>query len=355
MERGLVERESDLPFRAIATAAVRGRNPFALVRSGAILAQGVAQARALIRRERPAAILGTGGYVCVPLFVAARQMGVPSLVYLPDIVPGLAVKLLARLATGVACSFEPSLQYLPQGKTVVTGYPVRPELFTTDRATCRAAFGIADDLPVVVVYGGSRGARSINRAIASLLPDLLALAHVIHVCGREGDETWLSAAAERLPSELQEQYHLFPYLHSGAQGSGVRGPGSADQSAAIPTMVQAFGAADLAIARSGASTLAELPAAKLPAVLVPYPYVHQDENADYLVARGAAAKVADGAMLGTDRPQAGALWPVVQRLLQDHAARAAMAERSAALARPHAAEAIAAELLRLAAHGGTKV
>jgi UDP-N-acetylglucosamine--N-acetylmuramyl-(pentapeptide) pyrophosphoryl-undecaprenol N-acetylglucosamine transferase len=365
MERGLVERESDLPFRSIATAAVRGRNPLALVRSGAILAQGVVQARALIRREQPAAILGTGGYVCVPLFVAARQMGVPSLVYLPDIVPGLAVKLLARLAAGVACSFEPSLRYLPQGKTVVTGYPVRPELFTTDRAACRAAFGIADDLPVVVVYGGSRGARSINRAIEALLPDLLALAHVIHVCGREGDETWLRAAAERLPNELQTRYHLHPYLHSGQADMGTRGDGDREQGTGnqvsltpnlqppTSTMVQAFGAADLAIARSGASTLAELPAAKLPAVLVPYPYVHQDENADYLVAHGAAAKVADDAMLGADDPQAGALWPVVQRLLQDHAARAAMAERSASLARPHAAQAIAGELLRLAAHGGT--
>jgi UDP-N-acetylglucosamine--N-acetylmuramyl-(pentapeptide) pyrophosphoryl-undecaprenol N-acetylglucosamine transferase len=295
MERGLVERESDLPFRAIATAAVRGRNPLALVGSGAILAQGVVQARALIRRERPVAILGTGGYVCVPLFVAARQMGVPSLVYLPDIVPGLAVKLLARLATGVACSFEPSLHYLPQGKTVVTGYPVRPELFTTDRAACRAAFGVVDALPVVVVYGGSRGARSINRAIEALLPDLLALTHVIHVCGREGDETWLRAAAERLPGDVRGRYHLFPYLHGGARDQETKLQSN------IPSMVQAFGAADLAIARSGASTLAELPAAKLPAVLVPYPYVHQDENADYLVARGAAAKVADGAMLGVDR------------------------------------------------------
>lgn len=349
MERGLVEHESTLPFRAIRTAAVRGRNPLALVRNSAILAQGVREARALIRRERPAAILGTGGYVCVPLFVAARQLGVPSLVYLPDIVPGLAVKLLARLATRVACSFEPSLQYLPQGKTVVTGYPVRPELFTTDRVACRAAFGIADDLPVVVVYGGSRGARSVNRAVEALLPDLLALAHVIHVCGREGDETWLQAAAEQLPGELQARYHLFPYLHSGGAEPGTRNP---ELAFPTPSMVQAFGAADLAIARSGASTLAELPAARLPAVLVPYPYVHQDENADYLVARGAAVKVLDGAMVGADDPRGGALWPAVQHLLTDHAACATMAERSAALARPDAADAIAGELLGLAAHGG---
>jgi UDP-N-acetylglucosamine--N-acetylmuramyl-(pentapeptide) pyrophosphoryl-undecaprenol N-acetylglucosamine transferase len=350
MERGLVERESELPFRSIATAAVRGRNPLALARNSMILARGVLQARALIRREQPAAILGTGGYVCVPLFVAARMLGVPTLVYLPDIVPGLAIKLLARLATRVACSFEPSLRYLPRHKTVVTGYPVRAELFELDRAASRAAFNIADDLPALFVYGGSRGARSINRAIEALLPDLLQLAHVIHVCGREGDETWLRAAAERLPESLQTRYHLFPYLHARDAGGGTREAGLADRR--TPTMVEAFGAADLAIARSGASTLAELPAAKLPAVLVPYPYVNQDENADYLVAHGAAVKVADGTMLGRGDPREGPLFVAVQRLLTDDEARAAMAARSAALARPDAADRIVDQLLDLAANGG---
>jgi UDP-N-acetylglucosamine--N-acetylmuramyl-(pentapeptide) pyrophosphoryl-undecaprenol N-acetylglucosamine transferase len=182
------------------------------------------------------------------------------------------------------------------------------------------------------VYGGSRGARSVNRAIEALLPHLLQLAHVIHVCGREGDETWLRAAADRLPAELQARYHLFPYLHG--------------------TMVQAFGAADLVLARSGASTLAELPAAQLPAVLVPYPYVNQDENADYLVSHGAAVKVADGALLGSGDPREGPLWAAVQRLLKNKEARAAMAARSAALARPDAAKRIADELLRLATYGG---
>lgn len=328
MEQGLVAKESALPFRSITAAAVRGRGPRELLRSSGLIVRGITEARALIRQERPAAILGTGGYVCIPLFVAARQLGVPTMIYLPDIVPGLAVKVLAKIATHVACSFEPSLSYLPRGKTVVTGYPVRQELFEVDRASSRAAFGIDDDLPVLFVYGGSRGARSINRAIEALLPDLLGLAHIIHVCGREGDESWLREAADRLPAELRSRYHLFAYLHG--------------------TMVQAFGAADLAIARSGASTLAELPAAKLPAVLVPYPFVHQDENADYLVARGAAVKVADGALLGAGDPVDGPLCREVRRLLTDRSARAEMAQQSAALALPDAAQRLADVLLDLA-------
>lgn len=347
MEQGLVTRESTLPFRAITAAAIKGRGPLKLVQNAVLNARGIAEARALIRRERPAAILGTGGYVCFPLFVAARMLGVPTMIYLPDIKPGLAVTVLARIATRVACSFEPSLRYLPRAKTIVTGYPVRRELFELNKFSCRAAFGIADDLPVLLVYGGSRGARSINRAVEALLGDLLKLAHVIHVCGREGDATWLRAAADRQPAELQARYHLYPYLFSGQGLQGMIPPPAATPPGG-PTITQAFGAADLAIARAGASTLAELPAAKLPAVLVPLVVVDQDDNADYLAQRGAAVSVPDDEMFGPGTPTEGRLFREVHRLLTDKEAREHMAQQSAALARPDAADDLADELLRLA-------
>jgi UDP-N-acetylglucosamine--N-acetylmuramyl-(pentapeptide) pyrophosphoryl-undecaprenol N-acetylglucosamine transferase len=114
-------------------------------------------------------------------------------------------------------------------------------------------------------------------------------------------------------------------------------------------MLAAFGAADLAVCRSGASTLGELPAAGLPAVLVPYPYVHQDENADYLVRHGAAVKVSDAELLGTGRPEHGPLYQQVRRLIGDTNERSAMAAQSRALARPDAAQRLAAVLLGLAA------
>jgi UDP-N-acetylglucosamine--N-acetylmuramyl-(pentapeptide) pyrophosphoryl-undecaprenol N-acetylglucosamine transferase len=323
MEAGLVGKESNLPFLAIPAAALRGRSPLALARNLGTLARGTRAARRLIAVERPLAILGTGGYVCVPLFLAARAARVPAAIYLPDVVPGLAVRFLARLATVVACSVEDSASYFRlqildfrflasqskiqnlKSKIVVTGYPVRPELFDQDRAACRVAFGLEEGLPVLFVYGGSRGARSINGAIAALLPHLLPLAQVIHVCGREGDEAWLRAAAEQIPGELRARYRLYPYLFSGGQGLGVGGWGSKNTPLApnsqppTPSVVQAFGAADLALCRSGASTLGELPAAGLPAVLAPYPFVHQDENADYLVRHGAAMKVRDAEIFST--------------------------------------------------------
>jgi len=117
-------------------------------------------------------------------------------------------------------------------------------------------------------------------------------------------------------------------------------------------MVAAFGAASLAICRSGASTLAELPAAGLPAVLVPYPYVHQDENADYLVRRGAAVKVGDAALLGPGLPTDGPLFTEVIRLLDNEHERQHMAGQSRALARPDAARHLAEALLGLAARSG---
>jgi UDP-N-acetylglucosamine--N-acetylmuramyl-(pentapeptide) pyrophosphoryl-undecaprenol N-acetylglucosamine transferase len=376
MERGLVQAESDLPFCAIPAAAVRGRGPLALARNMATIARGTRAAQQLIAARRPAAILGTGGYVCVPLFLAARAARVPTIIYLPDVAPGLAVRLLARLATAVACNVEDSASYLRKGiddlrlfdvksgrvrrrvgaqrsatnqKLVVVGYPVRPELFDLDRGACRAAFGLDERAPVVLIYGGSRGARSINRAIATLLEPLLGLAQVIHICGREGDEQFLREAAARLPEGLRERYRLYSYLYSGA-GSGVRNQETVTVPLA-PSMVAAFGAADLAVCRSGASTLAELPAAGLPALLVPYPYVHQDENADYLVQRGAAVKVADADLLGS-LPSDGPLFRNIRRLIIDNEERALMAKCSKALARPDAARRLADMLLDLAARRG---
>jgi UDP-N-acetylglucosamine--N-acetylmuramyl-(pentapeptide) pyrophosphoryl-undecaprenol N-acetylglucosamine transferase len=337
MERQIVQRESSLPFRGLPAAGVRGRGPRQLLRNSATMLAGVQMARRLLHEVQPAVILGTGGYVCVPLFVAARLDSIPTMIYLPDVVPGLAVRLLTRLATRVACNVEDSRPYLPAAQRkaaplLVAGYPVRAALFQQDKAACQSAFGLTAPLPVLLVYGGSRGARSINRAIEALLPALLEQAQIIHICGREGDATWLQAAADRLPPDLQARYRLYPYLESTGE----------------TTMVRAFGAADLALCRSGASTMAELPAAALPAVLVPYPYVHQDENADYLVQRGAAVKVADAAMLGDGPPHTGPLFCELERLLTDTQTRQAMAQRSRALARPDAARDLAAALCELA-------
>ena len=337
MEGDLVRRESTLPFWSIDAAAVRGRGLRTLIHNSWRLLRGIVQAIRLIRREQPAAIFGTGGYVCVPLFVAAWLLRVPSAIYLPDVVPGLAVRLLSRLATVTLASIDDAapnvglavsdLQRWQPGRAtmVVTGYPVRADIQQGDRQATRAMLGLHDDTPLLLVYGGSRGARSINYAVAALLPHILPEAVVLHVCGREGDEAPLRDMATTLPAALQARYHLYPYL---AMDGAL-------------TMPAALVAADVTICRSGASVLGELPAAGLAAILVPYPYVHQDENADYLVRHGAAVKVADA-------QQTNALWPALAPLLRDQQLRMRYQQAMMRLATPNAATDMAHILQRLA-------
>jgi UDP-N-acetylglucosamine--N-acetylmuramyl-(pentapeptide) pyrophosphoryl-undecaprenol N-acetylglucosamine transferase len=340
MEGDLVRRESTLPFWQVDAAAVRDRGRLTLIANVWRLLRGVGQALQLIRRERPAAIFGTGGYVCVPLFVAAWLMRVPSAIYLPDVVPGLAVRLLSRIATVTLASIPDAATHvgLPvatlatwqpsRTALVVTGYPVRADIQQGARETTRAMLGIHDDMPLLLVYGGSRGARSINFAVAARLNDILPHAAVLHICGREGDEAPLRTMAAALPPALQARYHLHPYL---AMDGAL-------------TMPAALVAADVTICRSGASVLGELPAAGLPAILVPYPYVHQDENADYLVRHGAAIKVADA-------QQTDALWPALAPLLHDPSTRMRYQQAMQHLATPDAATNMAHILQRLAGEG----
>ncbi len=359
MEQQIVARESRLPYRGLPAAALRGRNPLVLSINTTRLASGVAAALVLLRQQRPAAILGTGGYVCVPLFVAAWLLRIPTLIYLPDVVPGFAVRFLARIATLVACSVEDTRAHLNTRTLLVCGYPVRPALQHLQRDACRAAFGLRPDQPVLLVYGGSRGARSINRAIAHLLPHLLPITQIIHICGREGDEEWLRNAASQLPPALHARYVLAPYLESpplaleeepaGAQPAGAQQPAIP----AMPTMPAAFGAADLALCRSGASVLGELPILGLPAILVPYPYVNQEQNADYLVRHGAAHKLNDAELHPQGEPQQHPLMrQLVPLLSTEHQQRETMSRQSRSLARPDAARHLADALCGLAARGG---
>jgi UDP-N-acetylglucosamine--N-acetylmuramyl-(pentapeptide) pyrophosphoryl-undecaprenol N-acetylglucosamine transferase len=293
------------------------------------LGQGFGQARRLISTFQPDALFVTGGYVCAPVTLAARLARVPILIYLPDIEPGLAIKSLARFADRVAVTATPATKHFQAGQAVVTGYPVRRELFEQDQAEARARLGLSvedDGQPVLLAFGGSQGAHSINQAVSDGIEELLDMAQVIHISGqRDAEETQTRRAS--LPESLKGGYHLVAYLHD--------------------KMADALLAADLVVSRAGASTLGEFPAAGLPAILIPYPYAgaHQWANARYLAETGAAITIAD-ADLGTD------LIPTLRELLTDHDRRAAMERAAQALARPDAAQSIAALLMELGRHSG---
>jgi UDP-N-acetylglucosamine--N-acetylmuramyl-(pentapeptide) pyrophosphoryl-undecaprenol N-acetylglucosamine transferase len=321
-------RRAGIAFVGVPTGAVLGRGPLALTRSALRNLQGIGAARRAIRAFRPDVVFATGGYVSVPVVVAARTLGVPTALFLPDVKPGLAVAALSRIADRVACTAEETRRYLPADKVVPTGYPVRPELRAwDDRARARATLGLPPDEPVVFVVGGSTGARSINRALLAGLGRLLPRAHVLHMAGAHGIEE-ARRAQDALDADVRGRYRPFEYLHE------EYGP--------------AMAAADLTVARAGASVLGELPAFGLPSVLVPGSFAggHQRYNADYLVGAGAALRLDDELM-----QQEGTLTTTIMSLLDDPERLRAMSGAARALDRPDASARIAELLASLAAGG----
>jgi len=309
-------------FYALPVGALRGASIKAMLHNMGRMRQGYRQSRELVARYQPDAVLATGGYVSVPLVLAARAAKCPCLVYLPDMRPGLAVRLLSCFAQRVAVSFESVTRYFPHRKVVVSGYPVRSVLQGVDSQRARDALSLAEAWPTLLVFGGSRGAHSINEAISKILEPLLRIAQVVHISGLQ-DYGVLKALSQTLTNDLRCRYHLFPYMYE--------------------QMADALAAADLVVARAGAATLGEFPAVGLPAVLVPYPYAgqHQQINADYLAGHGAALIVQDGELETR-------LLPAVEELLADPERLRSMSAAARALAVPEAARTVAHELFSLA-------
>ena len=319
-------RRADIDFAAIQAGQIRIHNPIKLARNALRMLQGGRQARKILAEWRPDAVFVTGGYVCGPVVWAAHHYHVPTLIYLPDITPGMGVQRLAPYASAIAVSFPEVAEHFRDYPAQIydTGYPVRPELRrrSMSRAEARTTFHLDPNLFTLLVFGGSRGARAINQALAAILPDLLAEMQIIHISG-ELDHQQAETRASHLSPAQRLRYRLFPYLHD--------------------EMIAALHAADLVVARAGASTLGEFPALGLPAILVPLPISggHQRHNASYLADRGAAVIVENEAMPGE-------LLPAILDLRRNPDRLAAMSEASASLARPNAAQDIARILFDLA-------
>jgi UDP-N-acetylglucosamine--N-acetylmuramyl-(pentapeptide) pyrophosphoryl-undecaprenol N-acetylglucosamine transferase len=315
-----------VPFEAIESGQVRGMSPWVAARNLLKAGRGVRQASQVIARFQPEVVFVTGGFVAGPVVLAAWRAGVPVFIYLPDIEPGLAIRRMSRFARRVGVTFPEVARWFP-GKAVVTGYPVRQEILALagQRAQARSKMGLLADLPVLLIFGGSRGARSINRAVANALPELLPHCQVVHISGTL-DWPAVETQAQHLTDELRPRYHAYPYLHG--------------------EMPLALAAADLVVARAGASTLGEFPALGLPSILVPYPHSgqHQEVNAAYLAERNAAIKLPD-THLSTE------LAPTVLRLLHDGVELEAMRQAARSLAQPSAPKAIVQELMHLAQQG----
>lgn len=324
MERELVTR-AGFEFEAIQAGPVVGVGPVRAAAGLTRLSWGVLQALQRVSRWRPQALFVTGGYTAIPVALACWLARVPVLVYLPDIEPGSAVKAMARLATAIAVTVEESRAFFPGRRVVVTGYPVRPEFAAASRGEALEHFRLDPTRPTLTVFGGSRGARSLNEALLEALDDLLDDCQILHV---SGDLDWpaVKERADRLPEGRRVHYHAYPYLHE--------------------DMGLALAAADLAVSRAGAGTLGEFPMLGLGAILVPYPHAwrYQRVNADYLAARGAAVRLNDDELKVK-------LTATIRELLGNPDRLQAMRASARALAVPDADRRIAHELLQLmAAH-----
>lgn len=300
-----------IPFRSIPAAGLHGVGIKRLPGNLNKLARGYQKARRIITEFKPDVFFSTGGYLSVPVAFAAHN--VPSVIFIPDVEPGLALKVLIRSADHILTSTEESSQFIAnKRKITLVGYPLRQDVTRWDKKNGRKEFGLSDDKPVILVFGGSKGARSINQALFPILPDLLQKAQVIHISGKHNwEET--QQEANMLDETGRKDYHPFPYLHENMGG--------------------ALAAADMVVCRAGASTLGELPYFNLPAILVPYPYAwrYQKTNADHLVKAG-------GAVLLKDEEMRASLQSTIAAILDHPEKMDQMKKKMGALSTPTAAK-----------------
>ncbi len=295
-------------LEAIVVEGISRTNPLKAARALVRAAGALGGARAILRRHRPAAVLGGGGYVAGPVGLAALAQRIPLVLSEADSHLGLTNRMLAPRARRVCLAFP--IAGREGDRYRVTGRPVPAT--DDDRAGARAAFGLTDGELCVLVFGGSLGARSINEAALAAFAD--APFRVLHVAGRRD-------FADRHPPG--DHYLLREY---------------------VTPFGRALAAADLAVARAGGSIF-ELAQYGLPAILVPYPHAsadHQTANALWMERAGAAVVLADGELT------AQRLARTVAGIVGDRGRRERMAAASRALARPHAARDIAAEVLAAA-------
>lgn len=320
MERKLV-LESALDFAGyheVFAGPLHGVNPLSATVSLVKLGVGTIQSLVKLWQIRPRVVLLTGGWANLPIALAARILGIPIVIFLPDIEPGLTIKVLQRFARTIAITIEASAQYFPAGKSVLTGYPLQENRLSATREEALERFQLDDSRKTLLVFGGSRGARSINVALGACLGRLLADGlQILHITGELDWERALRDAGEW---EDHPDYHPFAYLHD--------------------DMGLAFAAADMVLCRAGASSLAELPLFALPAILVPYPYAwrYQKVNAEYLSERGAAIRL-------DDEDLSERLYDEIESLIHNEERLRQMKERSRALANADGAAALARLLI----------
>ena len=239
MEKELIEAQH-IPYYGISSGKLRRyfdpknfSDPFKVIK-------GLGQAIHLIHKLKPDVIFSKGGFVSVPVVLAARFCHVPAIIHESDLTPGLANKIAIPCATKVCCNFPETMKYLPAEKAVLTGSPIRRELLSGNAAAARKLCGFDESRPVLFVIGGSSGSVIINNAVREALPTLLKEFQVIHMCGKGNLEPTLAPT---------NGYHQIEYI-----GKELR---------------DIFAMSDVVVSRAGANSICELLALRKPHILIP--------------------------------------------------------------------------------------
>lgn len=328
-QRGLetsIVGKTNLPFYTVASRGLSRKNPLHAAMALVETTIGVWQARCLLKRLQPVAVIGTGGFVCAPVMAAALSLGMATAIHEQNAFPGIANRLLAPYVDKVLLTFEDAEKHLRAKKIVVTGLPVRREILHATRMAGRAFFGIDQEKFVLLATGGSRGARQINQALVELALRWAGRSdcHIIHVTGQNNYE------------DVKQQLE--------AGGIDLENCGNITTMPYLDRMDLALAAADLCLGRAGAAFLAEMTVRGLPGILVPYPFAaenHQEANARSLEVAGAASVILDNDLNGK------VLIEVVEDLRLKKDVLDKMGQRAAQMAKPQALDKIVEEIVCL--------
>ena len=305
-----------LPLRTIPVEGIKGRGLAKTLKALVKIPWGLAASRKMVCEFGPDLVLGVGGYASGPAVLAAQLMGVPTAIAEQNAFPGLTNRLLGRIADRIFLAFAPPRQWFPTERIRVTGNPIRAAFLTKGTRDPDT-----EGLFTVLVFGGSQGAHAINRIAGEALADLRPFRDRLRFIHQTGEKDREAVA---------ETYR--------AQGF------TAEVSAFILDMEQAYRRADLLVCRAGATSIAEITAAGKAAVLIPFPFAvndHQTQNARVLAEAGGAEMIAERDLTG---PRLAAL---IQRLRDDPGALRKMEAAAAALGHPRAAKEIVDECLTL--------
>lgn len=303
--------EKGFSFEAISAKGLIGKGAGAKLKSLFLVPVGLIQSVRILRRFSPHLVIGIGGYAAGPVLLAAVLLRIRRIILEPNLVPGLANKLIAPYVDLAVIAFEESREYLRTKEIKICGVPVRPEIAQAVEAA--ASKGSEPKRRTLLILGGSQGAHSINRAMVEAIPILEKEKNSLSVIHQTGKRDWEEVKEAYSRSALSARVE--PFIHG---------------------MAEVYAAADLVVSRAGAGTLSELAVAGKPSILVPYPLAtaHQEKNAAAFVSSGAAEMILDRELSGTQ------LGERILALLSEPARLKSMGEAAKRRGHPQAAEEI---------------